>query len=254
MAEAASLAPSEALRLTPFSPGRTLSVSLSVFARNFLPFLIITLVINLPYIAVQTWLDAAIADAAASGESTRMAGANIAIFFVQTVTFGLVQAALTYGTVQELRGQRASLGDCFRLGLANAGNIVGGALRYGLLLGLATLLLIVPGIILYLRWWVFMPAMVVEKLPPSESFERSKMLTAGRRWALLGLSAAVFVVEIGVFIGVAMVIEGIVLDIVFTLLGILVTAFSSVIAAVGYYHLRVEKEGAMIDDIAKVFD
>jgi hypothetical protein len=32
------------------------------------------------------------------------------------------------------------------------------------------------------------------------------------------------------------------------------TAFAGVMVAVGYYYLRAEKEGIIIDDIAKVFD
>lgn len=32
------------------------------------------------------------------------------------------------------------------------------------------------------------------------------------------------------------------------------TAFSSVLVAVGYYYLRAEKEGINADDIARVFD
>ena len=32
------------------------------------------------------------------------------------------------------------------------------------------------------------------------------------------------------------------------------TAFASVLSAVGYYYLRAEKEGIVIDDIARVFD
>jgi hypothetical protein len=32
------------------------------------------------------------------------------------------------------------------------------------------------------------------------------------------------------------------------------SAFACVLAAVGYYYLRAEKEGIIIDDLAKVFD
>jgi hypothetical protein len=241
-----------ALQTTPFSPGRTLNASLAIFLRNLLPFLTVTIVISLPYIAVQTWAD--IAAARATEPETGLSPVAIGIFMVQSVTFGFVQAALTYGTVQDLRGQRAGIVDNLRGGLARSGHIATGALQYGLLLGLATLLLIVPGILLYLRWWVFMPAMVIEDLTPSASFERSKELTQGRRWAIFGLSALILVIEIAVMFGLVMLLEGLGGSIIITVLGVLFTTFSSVVAAVGYYHLRVEKEGVIIDDIAKVFD
>jgi hypothetical protein len=246
MSQEALLAPA------PFSPGRTLAISFGVFSRNLPAFLAITFVISLPYIALQTWLDFVFADAADGDPG--LTAASFGIVMVQTVTFGFVQAALTYGTVQDLRGQPAAIGECFRRGLARSGTIASGAVQYGLLLGIATLLLIIPGIVLYLRWWVFMPAMVVEELKPSESFIRSKVLTAGRRWAILGLVAVIFVVEIVVLIGLVTVIGGMAANIVATLLVVFFTTFTSVVAAVGYYHLRGEKEGVVIEDIAKVFD
>ena len=234
-----------------FSPGRVISASFGVLGRNLVPFVIVTFIISLPYLAIQTWLDYALAHAE---PGSSLSGANFAIILVQSITFGLVQAALTYGTVQDLRGEHAGIGDCFRGGLARSGNIVSGAMQYGLLLGLATLLLIIPGIILYLRWWVFIPAMVIEKLETKASFERSKSLTAGRRWAILGLSAVIFVVEMAVLFGVIWIAPGLAADIAVTLLGVLFTTFTSVVAAVGYYHLRAEKEGVIVEDIAKVFD
>jgi hypothetical protein len=235
-----------------FSPGRTLNVSFGVFGRNLPAFLTITTVLSLPYIVLQTWLDFATIEAADGGGG--LAAANFGIFLVYTVTFGLVQAAVTYGTVQDLRGQPAGVAACFGRGLARSGNIASGAVQAGLLLGIATLLLIVPGVILYLRWWVFMPAMVVEELTPSDAFVRSKNLTAGRRWAILGLAALILVVEFAVLFGLVMIIEGIAGAFAITLLAVFFSSFTSVVAAVGYYHLRVEKEGVMIDDIAKVFD
>ena len=248
-----------ALALQPgsFSPGRTLSTSLGVLGRNFVPFLIITLIISLPYIAIQTWLDILSAQAAATprGEPGSLTSANYAMVWVQIITFALVQAALTYGTVQDLHGRRASIGDCFGKGLGRSGSIVGGAVKYGFLLGLATLLLIIPGLLLYLRWWVFIPAMVVEDLGSSAAFARSKALTSGRRWAIFGLVALIFVVEMAAIFGSAIVVnDGVTMSIVVTLIAVLFTTVSSVVAAVGYYHLRVEKEGVLIEDIAAVFD
>src|SRR5687768_2120832 len=103
----------------PFSPGRTLATSFGVFSRNLPAFLAITFVISLPYILLQTWLDYALGDTA-EGEPG-LTAASFGILVVQTVTFGFVQAALTYGTVQDLRGQPAGIGDCFRRGLERSG-------------------------------------------------------------------------------------------------------------------------------------
>ena len=232
-----------------FSIRATLSTSLAVFGRNLVPFLIIAVVVSLPYFIVQTWADYALAEGATAVPSLIVLG-------IQTITFGLLQAVLTYGTIQDLRGAPAGIAGSFKGGFAQIHEVLGAALIYGLALGFATMLLIVPGILLYLRWWVFMPAMVIEKKKTGASFDRSAQLTAGRRWAILGLAAIVFG---GMFLLLMVAIVALppdsrVGDILATLVAVLFNTFSSVVAAVGYYHLRVEKEGVIIDDIAKVFD
>jgi hypothetical protein len=243
------------LQSAAFTPGRTLGTSFGVLWRNLFPFLSVALIISLPYIAFQTWLDIQTERAAATASaSNSLAGANYGMIWAQTLTFALVQAALTYGAVADLRGERASIGECFRKGIGRSGHIVSGAMKYGLLLGLATLLLIIPGVLLYLRWWVFIPAMVVENLDSTAAFERSKVLTSGRRWTIFALAALIFAVQIVTMFGLLLVADGLAADIAITLLVVLFTTFTSVVAAVGYYHLRVEKEGIIIDDIAKVFD
>jgi len=238
-----------------FSIRGTLSTSLAVFGRNLPPFLIISAVVSLPYFALQTWLDYLEAQGEIDPDSA-FGSSGLVMIGVQTITFGVLQAVLTYGTIQDLRGQRGGIGDSFRGGFAHLGEVLSGALIYGLLLGLATMLLIIPGVVLYLRWWVFMPAMVIEKLKTGASFDRSAKLTAGRRWAILGLATVVFATQLLLVIaGVLLLpIDSFLAAILVTLIVVLFSTFSSVVAAVGYYHLRAEKEGVIIDDIAKVFD
>ncbi|GAB2177083.1 hypothetical protein [Dongia sp. agr-C8] len=235
-----------------FSIRGTLSTSLAVFGRNLLPFLTVAAVVSLPYFLIQTWFDQRAIQAGDSG----LGGEGLLALGLQTMTFGLLQAVLTYGTIQDLRGQPAGIGDCFRGGFAQTGEVLGGALIYGLMLGVATMLFIIPGILVYLRYWVFIPAMVIEKRKTGASFARSVALTAGRRWAILGLAAIVFVSQLAIVIAVILLlpIDSLLANIAVTLLVVLFSTFSSVVAAVGYYHLRAEKEGVLIDDIARVFD
>ncbi|HEX7822370.1 MAG TPA: glycerophosphoryl diester phosphodiesterase membrane domain-containing protein [Sphingobium sp.] len=56
----------------------------------------------------------------------------------------------------------------------------------GIFVGL--LLLILPGLMLFTRWAVAIPAMMRENLSITEAMRRSAELTAGNRWPILGLS------------------------------------------------------------------
>jgi hypothetical protein len=63
----------------------------------------------------------------------------------------------------------------------------------GILAGL--ILLIVPGVILYVMWSVAAPALVEERLGPVEALGRSRELTRGARWKVFGLLLVVTVIS-----------------------------------------------------------
>ena len=67
-------------------------------------------------------------------------------------------------------------------------------LSFGVMIGM--ILVIVPGIILLLMWWVYIPAIVVEGKGIIGAFGRSRELTRGRRWHILGLAVIVLVFTI----------------------------------------------------------
>jgi ABC-type Fe3+ transport system permease subunit len=114
-------------------------------------------------------------------------------------------------------------------------------------------------------WWVYVPAIVVEGKGIIGAFGRSRELTRGRRWHLLGL--LVIVVILSILVGVVVqLIAGVILmsstdgsgwtifNILQYVFTSLVTAFNAVLVAVGYYYLRAEKEGVDVNEIARIFD
>ncbi|HEX7852383.1 MAG TPA: glycerophosphoryl diester phosphodiesterase membrane domain-containing protein [Sphingobium sp.] len=60
----------------------------------------------------------------------------------------------------------------------------------GIVLGL--ILLIVPGVMLFTRWAVAVPAMMRENLGATEALGRSADLTKGARWMILGLGLIIW--------------------------------------------------------------
>jgi hypothetical protein len=134
----------------------------------------------------------------------------------------------------------------------------------------ASLLLLIPGLILATMWAVAAPAMVVERLGPIAAFNRSEALTRGARWHVFG--AYLILAVAGVAIEFAMRTIGMrqavgaqiahlpemsgTLLLLFVV-GILIrTAVSAVTAAVHgsfYVELRAWKEGPAVDALADVF-
>lgn len=245
-----------------FSIGRVIGSSFGVYARNFISFTILALLIGV----ISLVLGLTIAEdpaALAAGQINYMAtGVG---FLGLMVVNGLTQAAIIYGTFQDLRGQKAGLGDCIARGLTTVIPVIVGSILFSLAVGFASLLLLIPGIILALMWWVYIPVIVVEGKGITGSFGRSSELTSGRRWHILGLIVIVILISFA-----AQFVFGFVTVFAITLSGAtdvtviaavieyvatsLVTAFGAVLVAVGYYYLRAEKEGIDVNQIAAVFD
>jgi hypothetical protein len=119
------------------------------------------------------------------------------------------------------------------------------------------MLLLVPGVILLVMWWVFVPAIVIEGAGITGCFGRSRELTRGRRWSVFGLILIAYVGNWAVekltqLVAPVLGLAG------STILSVIVSlatlAFFGVMTSVGYFYLRAEKEGIAIGDMAAVFD
>ncbi len=245
-----------------FSIGAVIGSSFGVYARNFVSFSILALLIGAINLVLGLLMPQPTEAEMLAGQ---VSWGAIGLGFIAAILVnGLTQAAIIYGTFQDLRGQKASIGDCIARGLATMIPVIVGSILLSLGIGIAALFLIIPGIILALMWWVYIPVIVVEGKGVMGSFGRSRELTRGRRWHILGLLIVVVLLSVvasfivGLIVGVAVLGSGgsgvLVAAILQYAVMSIVTAFSAILVAVGYYYLRAEKEGINIDDIARVFD
>jgi hypothetical protein len=254
-----------------FRVGHVLSQTWEVFSRNFLRFSVITGIASLPPLLIpRTTPDPA-------HPFANVGWAPLALFLM-IVLGTLSQAIVLYGAFQDMRGRPVSLADCFQVGLGRFFPIVGLAISMGLAVMFASILLIIPGLILYMMWIVATPACVVERLGPFRSMGRSRALTKGHRWKILGLFLLTLipVAIIGAIIGALVVAVfgvaglaggfsaglfgltaalGTTLGHIFTLIWSSIwKAFYAILAVVIYHDLRVAKEGVDTEQIAAVFE
>jgi hypothetical protein len=232
------------------SVGAVLSQSLAVFLANLVPFVVIALILLLPSLLYEI---AFLADP----EAAYSAGGLVAVV-IQMILSQLTTAAITYGALQYLNGHAVGVGECLSRGLSLILPVIGVAILTGLIVGIGAILLIVPGLIAAVMLWVAIPAAVVERRGVIESLKRSAELTKGYRWSVFGI--LLIIVVAGIVVG--FVVQFILLPVGGYSLYAVGTwvvqaafgAFSATAAAVGYYFLRVAKEGADIVEIARVFD
>jgi len=246
-----------------FTIGNVVGTSFAVLRRNMVPFGIFALVFGLINSVVEwasgivgSQIAAAVkADEPFSWETwaTTILLA-IAVFIAGMVISSLATAAVSYGVFQDVRGHRAGTVDCLARGLASILPVVAASLVFSVLVSLASLLLLIPGVLIWLAYWLYVPAIVVEKRGIMESFRRSAFLTRGRRWMVVGLWLVVGIAALLVSSGLTSVLRPAMGGWSFGALYVsnsAIMAFYAVVNVVGYSYLRIDKDGG---DIAAVFD
>ncbi|HLG88291.1 MAG TPA: glycerophosphoryl diester phosphodiesterase membrane domain-containing protein [Alphaproteobacteria bacterium] len=235
-----------------FRIGRVLSRALTITSRNIVKIAIIVGVPFLPLLLVGASF------AGPRPDLHRMAGPLIFSGIITILLAALSQVVVIHAAFQSMRGRPISIGESLSKGLVRFLPVIGLAIvmAFGIVIGFV--LLVVPGFMLLTRWYLAIPACVVESAPVFGSLERSAQLTKGHRWQILGLYLVVAVVG-GILNAIA---GGIFRGIFGTVIGslpafvvqVIIGAYQAVVVVVAYHDLRSAKEGVDIDRIAAVFD
>lgn len=235
-----------------WSIGSAIEAAASILVRHFVPFVATALIAGLPNVLFGLLIRV--------GSRGLLTVTGIAGMVINLAVLVLVIQTLTYGTVQALRGGKVSIGDCLMHGLRSVPVGIGiGFLAYiGIVLG--TLLLIVPGVILFTMWSVALPAAIVERTGVVGALGRSRQLTSGRRWRVFGtilVPILISIVTSWILIGVIFGLRGVTsstFQIVSWFISSIEQAFTVCVFATLYYYLRRDKEGVDIEQVAAVFD
>ncbi len=243
-----------------FRVGRVLGRSFGVLGRHFIQFLIVSMIPITPLAVV---LGVAVVPMVGVKNPDPSATARLGFLIIGAAAFWILaymvaQAVVLYGTFQDMRGRPAHFGEAIGRGFARFFPILGLAICTTLAVMGGLLLLLVPGIMFALMFYVSLPALVVERLGPIQSMKRSAALTKGHRWKVLGivlLVALLSAIGAGVVSAVLGVVGGPTVAIVGRFLWqAIMGAFGAVVVAVIYHDLRAAREGIDVDRMAAVFD
>lgn len=242
-------------RLPKLTVGALISDSVKVAMANFIPFFLVVFLCTLPAFAWEYY--ATFSDNAPDPESS---GYLLSTFLRMVLSYFLSvlsQAAMVYGTVQFLMGNKIPMGECFSKGISRILPAMGVAIVSYICIWLGIIALIIPGIMIACTLYVVIPVAVVESTGVSASLSRSAKLTKGSRMTLF-LS---LLIPIIIYL-LACAMLGLVFGGVDSFLGWLmlqITALiwcivASVLTAVAYMRLRELREGVDLKDLVKVFE
>lgn len=239
-----------------FDMGRVVSRTFGVIGRNIGLFFGLTLLLStLPALLLRLLLGAPTPGNLGSSFLIVAVGT-----LVSAISSYILTAALSYAVVSDQNNDRPTFARALAVGLRYAVPLLLLALvsLIGFYIGLA--FLIVPGIIVALMWCVAAPAMVSEQLGVFESLGRSRELTKGWRWQILGLLLVALVLLFAPVLVASMIGGG--LDnpgtfnlgtIVEALLGAGASMILTTVVAAIYIELRTIKEGASAESLASIF-
>jgi hypothetical protein len=264
--------------------GEVLGESFGIYFKNFIPFTILTAIAFSPLYLFGDYLLRRVSE-----NNDKLAAAGLVLGLASALLLlcvPLSTAMITYGVFQEMRGRSTSLGSCLSVGLSGLLPVisvaflqaaivglvaVGTLLALGFVIGLlgigaragggrggaacsailTPVLFIVP-IVVWLRFFVAVPAAVEEREGALNAMRRSVFLTEEQRGRIFGIVFVLGVLSLGVQLGATLVPRaGALLQ---PLLGLVMSSLFATTCAVIYYRLRSFHESIDVDQIASVFD
>lgn len=238
--------------------GRMINGAFAAWSRNVVNYSILAVVISLPTVAMQYYLVTSAPPSSAFGGQSRLVG-WFGLFALNLILGSLLAAAVTYGVLQDLREEHASLGDCLSRGFSHTGSVLGASLIATIAMSFGFLALVIPGLIIMTMLYVAIPVVVMEGVGPMEALQRSSQLTDGAKGSLFVAILGIGIVTLVLAWLAGLVIETVVTEpvtvmVVTEVVGSLFTPLGACAASVGYFLLRQEKEGADLDTLASIFD
>jgi len=237
--------------------GSVLWRGLKIYTRNFVPFSLLVTAMFAPLLAYTVVLLGS-----PPSEDSLFLWA-VVMFFGGLALALPASATVAHGTFKQLRGEPAGALQSIVMGIKRLVPVLGVGALITMLVLLSLGAFLVPGIGLYVTYWLAVPVAVVEGNGVGASMSRSDKLTHGSRMRIVVILTLLAVVNgtaaIGLyelFLGGATVTSSgaSAYLISFFVVTLLTMTLQAVVTTVAYHDLRRAKEGATVEDIAAIFD
>ena len=184
--------------IKPFSgAGELINSTLSLYRDNFWLIAKISFVIVAPF---------EIFRALSTQQLNQDPQVTFGIFVLQILSNVLVVPALFYALLKVMQtGTAPGVNEAYRWGLGKIAKLSLVALLNWIVIGIALMLCIIPGIFMGLAFFVAYPVSVFENLSGNKALQRSYKLTEGRRWNILGASIVIGLIVMAAAIPAGMI-------------------------------------------------
>ncbi|MEQ8356134.1 MAG: hypothetical protein RH942_11400 [Kiloniellaceae bacterium] len=241
--------------------GSVLGRSYAILLGNLSAFFVIALVLSSPRYILYLWLryGPGFGDLGNSPEAVMsLETVDILASALEIVLSFVATGIIVYGTLRELQGRPAGLVDITKRGLATLLPVLLVSLAVTLVIIVGFAILVVPGLVFAVMFWVAVPVAVIERRSVRNCLKRSRALTQEHRWPVFGLLVLSLAMNGGFGYAIGAYADYGTAFLRWVMIewcgGGLLIAFWAVLTAVTYFDLKRIKEGTGVDEIAAVFD
>jgi len=254
--------------LRPLSISEILDVTFRLYRERFVTFLIIALVVYLPYSLLLAFIG--LGSPAASPGTVNAQGFNpvplilggLGLFLLLMIFLPLCLAALTENISATYLGQNLSAAESYQRALPRLAGLIGTQILAGLIILAGFCLLIVPGIIFSLWFYTLTPIVILEGISGTAALGRSRELMRGNLGKafglafLVGILAAIIGAILGAVIGFIPFLQqnpavGIFIR---NLANTIVLPIQTAPVVLLYYDLRIRKEAFDLQMLASAME
>lgn len=242
--------------LRPLGVGEILDTALAVYRRHAVALWRLVAVV----VALPAALNGALAVAEkqvrdSGGSSGSLAILQVLLLVVSLIASSLATAAAFRLVADAYLGRTVDPAASLRFGLRRFLSVIWISLVIGLLVAIASVFLLIPGIYLFVAWSVAVPALLGENLAIAAALGRSRALVRGRFWPCAGVLILAVLLALVVTLVILAVLGALLGSsgndtVVFIEEGVaslfantLVLPFQVAVTTVLYIDLRVRKEG-----------
>ena len=262
-------------RLRPLGIGEMLDAAIKIFTRHWRTLVLCVIGLVLPVQIIAVLLTASIApeslDLTSSetgvsrDEETEFLLTQLAVGLLTFLSVLIATAACFKAVADAYLGAQPEWKHSLKFGARRLPALVAVAILGGLAVLGMTLLLVIPGIWLFVMYAVAVPALLLERIGPVQGLKRSYRLVKGRWWPTFGALLVSYVLAgiVGALVqGVITIIPSLLADgntaaLAFgsavggTLGAVITTPYSAAVVALVYFDLRVRKERYSPEDLER---
>lgn len=228
--------------------GSTLNTTLNTFLKNIVVFAAIAAMVSIPSSVLMLL----------SNENMIPGSFLVLVPILKFLETFVISGAIIVGVINYLKNKTFTIKDCITVAMSKLMPIMLASIVATIFIMLGAILLLIPGIIFMLRYYVIVPTIVCEDETIMGSLERSKELTNGSKWQILGTITVIWIISAlatGFLTGMTFSLQSTMLavpiNVIITAIG---SALGGTLIGVIYFNLRQIHDGIDVDDLTAVFE